>query len=105
MPFSQDSAGATISNLSADSTTYIVKNEGETTSGKMQPKSLDIKNGKKFQPNGLVFNTSGKNKPRNITDIEMKTIMVKPDAKFSGADSTVQNTTADSLIITPRDSL
>ncbi len=69
---------------------------------KFQPKTSTQKDkpAKKYQINGLVStNKSGKYKPRNVSDIEMKVIGVKGKTVFSGVDSTSKMPTRDSLTI------
>lgn len=67
---------------------------------KFQPKTANskYKPAKKYQINGLVIaNKSGKSKPRNVSDIEMKVISIKGTTLFSGADSTSKMPVRDSL--------
>ena len=106
LPFNVDSLGEnqTIENSSPDSTNYTVNHESGSSS-KYQPKSLDANGNKKLQPNGLVINTSGKRKPRNVTDIEMRTIIAKPTALYSNIDSASFKAQTDSMSIAPRDTL
>lgn len=46
---------------------------------------------KKKVPTGLLTAIAGKNKMRNVSDIEMKVIIVKPLAKYSNVDSSSIN--------------
>jgi len=106
LPFHVDSLGQeqTIANDSQDSTNYTVNHEGGSTS-KYQPKTMVANGNKKLQPNGLVINASGKKKLRNVTDIEMKTIIAKPTAQYSNSDSASLKPQVDSLYVAPSDTL
>jgi hypothetical protein len=88
--------------LSTDSTT-ITFNPDNIKTSKYHPKDYS-KDGKKSQPNGLVINASGKKKMRNITDIEMKTIMAKPIAQYSNVDSS-SLAIPDSMYLAPHDTM
>lgn len=107
MPFKMDSSSsdseseihtnATDSNADTSVQNFDPKS-GENS--KFQPKvnNSKDKSGKKYQINGLVTaNKSGKTKPRNISDIEMKVIAVKGTTLFSGADSTSKMPKRDSI--------
>lgn len=90
MPFKIDSLGEenkTTNNRVTTDSTVISYNPDNYTTNKFQPKKDDAKEAKKYLPNGLVVNLQGKKKMRNVTDIEMKIIMIKPQSQYSNIDS------------------
>ncbi|MDX2189205.1 MAG: hypothetical protein SFY32_05015 [Bacteroidota bacterium] len=88
LPFHVDSlneSSTTIDNSRPDTNSYVSRSESETAN-KYQPKLLE-KDGKKYQPNGIVINSSGKKKMRNVKEIEMTFINARPISQFSNVDS------------------
>ncbi|MDX2196121.1 MAG: hypothetical protein NW207_06865 [Cytophagales bacterium] len=89
MPFIIDSLGEDLSvnNTMGYDTTQSGYGAENVTTAKFHPKSIQNQPQKLQPKTGLVINSS-KKKMRNANEIEMKTIKVKPLAKYSNADST-----------------
>lgn len=74
------------------------------SNSKYQPKE---RSPKKMNTNGLLVSESGKNRLRNVSEIEMKVISIKPISKYSNADSSSVDSTGSAPSIVPpqRDTL